>query len=112
MMLKRLKAGFEAWKTKRQQAEQIKPDAFKRLAAELVELAVVARRVYPESEAFQAKLLRIEDEMNQLEAMTAKPEFRKLSATKLMELRESLLASKDQLMETVSSGAPPTNLPQ
>lgn len=88
------------------------PKAFRDLSRELRELAEIASRVWPEESSFQTKIKNIREEMDQLDELTAKPEFRLLPLKKRLELRESLLHSKTQLMDTVSTAPPPTTRPQ
>jgi len=89
-----------------------RPRAFHDLSRELRELAEIASRVWPEEPSFQTKIKSIQDEMDQLDELTAKPEFRLLPLKKRLELRASLLHSKTQLMDTVSTAPPPTTRPQ
>jgi predicted nuclease with TOPRIM domain len=88
------------------------PKAFRDLSRELRELAEIASRVWPEEESFQNRIRGIREEMDQLDELTSKPEFRLLPLKKRLELRESLLHSKTQLMDTVSTAPPPTMRPQ
>jgi len=91
---------------------QIDPQAFQSLAVELQELARIAERLWPEEEQFRQRIKRIKDEMSQLDALISKPEFRRLSTEKRMELRRSLLQSKAQLLETMHKAPSPTSLKQ
>jgi predicted nuclease with TOPRIM domain len=88
------------------------PRAFQDLSRELRELAEIASRVWPEESSFQTKIKNIRDEVDQLDELTTKPEFRLLPLKRRMELRASLLHSKTQLMDTVSTAPPPTTRPQ
>jgi len=98
--------------TRRKLARDIHPDTFRKLASELAELAEIAARVSPEEAAMQQKAGRIRREMDELLLMTRRPEFRRLTEEKRLELRESLLSSKDQLLKTVSDAPAPTLLRQ
>lgn len=98
--------------SRRRQARETHPRAFRDLARELRELAEVASRVWPEEPSFQRKIVNIREEMDQLDELASKPEFRLLPLKKRLELRESLLVSKTQLMDTVSTAPPPTTRPQ
>ncbi|MFP5223523.1 MAG: hypothetical protein ACLGSA_14625 [Acidobacteriota bacterium] len=97
---------------RRRVARETAPKAFQDLSRELRELAEIATRVWPQEATFQDKIRSIRDEMDQLDELTAKPEFRLLPLKKRLELRESLLHSKTQLMDTVSTAPPPTMRPQ
>jgi hypothetical protein len=98
--------------TRRRVVRDTGPQAFQTLSREMRELAAIARRVWPEEPSFQSRIKSIQEEMDQLDELTAKPEFRLLSLQKRVELRESLLTSKTQLMDTVSTAPPPTTRPQ
>lgn len=93
-------------------ARETDPKAFQDLSREVRELAEIAARVWPREPSFQQKVHNIREEMDQLDELTAKPEFRRLSLSKRAQLRESLLQSKTQLMDTVSTAPPPTSRPQ
>lgn len=97
---------------RRRAQREAAPQAFHDLARELRELAEIASRVWPEEEAFQNRIRSIREEMDQLDELTSKPEFRLLPLKKRLELRESLINSKTQLMDTVSTAPPPTTRPQ
>jgi hypothetical protein len=77
-----------------------------------VELADIAARIRPDEHAFQLRVKRIKREMDDLARMTGRPEFRMLPQKKRLELRESLLSSRDQLLKTVSDAPVPTTLRQ
>ncbi|GFK94647.1 hypothetical protein NNJEOMEG_02494 [Fundidesulfovibrio magnetotacticus] len=96
----------------RRQARDTAPAAFLDLSREMRELAEIAARVWPEEPAFQERVRGIREEMDQLDQLTAKPEFRMLPLKKRLELRESLIHSKTQLMDTVSTAPSPTSRPQ
>ncbi len=98
--------------TRRRQYRDTNQKAFQDLSRELRELAEIAARVWPEETVFQNRINNIREEMDQLDELTSKPEFRLLSLKKRLELRESLLHSKTQLMDTVSTAPPPTTRPQ
>lgn len=64
--------------------------------------------MWPKQHQFHAKIKRIQSEMEQLDRLASKPEFKRLSAQKRLQLRESLLQSKEQLIETVQTAPSPT----
>ena len=97
---------------RRRVSQETGPQAFQDLSRELRELAEIASRVWPEEPSFQTRIQNIREEMDQLDELTAKPEFRLLPLKKRLELRESLLHSKTQLMDTVSTAPAPTTRPQ
>jgi len=90
----------------------VEPEAFAGLSRELRDLARIAAGLWPDEPAFQNRVKRIQDEMNQLDAMASRPEFLGISPEKRLELRQSLISSRDQLMETVRRAEPPTTTTQ
>jgi hypothetical protein len=97
-----LRAKWRALAAWRRMARDIHPDTFRSMAGELVDLAELASKVRPEEQAFQLKARRIRQEMAELARMTERPEFRMLPSKKRLELRESLLSSREQLLQTLS----------
>lgn len=111
-MLTWLKRNWNKLLRQHHMARETNPEAFRNLSREVRELAGIAARVWPQEPSFQQKILNIREEMDQLDELTGKPEFRLLPLSKRVELRESLLLSKTQLMDTVSTAPPPTTRPQ
>lgn len=107
-----LSRGIQKVFSQRRMHRETNPKAFRDLSRELRELAEVASRVWPDQKSFQNRINNIREEMDQLDELTSKPEFRLLPLKKRLELRESLLHSKTQLMDTVSTAPPPTTRPQ
>ena len=111
-MLAWLRTNIRTFLEKRRLAREIHPDAFRSMASELVDLAELASRVRPEEQSFQLKARRIRQEMQELTRMTSRPEFRMLPSKKRLELRESLLSSREQLLQTLSDAPPATTTRQ
>ncbi len=109
MMLEWLTARLEALRDRRRRAREIRPQAFRMLAAELQELAGLALRLTPRHHKFYNKIKRIQREMDHLNTLVSKPEFKRLSPQKRRELRESLIQSREQLIETVKTAPAPTS---
>jgi len=82
------------------------------MASELVDLAELASKIRPDEQAFQLKTRRIRQEMQELTRMTKRPEFRMLPSKKRLELRESLLTSREQLLQTLSDAPVATTIRQ
>lgn len=100
------------WKKMQAQSRlrrEVSPDSFRATTEELRDLAALAGRLWPSDHEFQRRIRRIVDEMEQLDQLTSKREFNNLTLEKRMELKESLLESRKQLMETVQSAPPPTD---
>jgi len=111
-MWKKIKAGWRAYKERRRISEEIGQKTFLKLSGELLELADTASKLWPQEPRFQARITRLKDEMRQLETLAAKPEFKRLSQKKRLELRQSLIYSKQQLLETMRSAPSPTTILQ
>jgi len=111
-MWKKIKAKWREYKERRRISSEIGQKTFLRLSGELMELADTASKLWPQEPKFQARITRLKDEMRQLELLAAKPEFRRLPQKKRLELRQSLIQSKQQLLETVRSAPSPTTLLQ
>lgn len=108
-MLAWLRAMLAQRRDKKRLDKEINPESFRHLSLELRELASLAERLLPRDHEFYIKLKRIQSEMRQLEDLAAKPEFRRLSPEKRLELKKSLIQSRDQLMETVQTAPSPTD---
>lgn len=98
----------QEYKDRKRFAREIDPEAFRVLAGELRDLACIAERLWPRQHKFQAKIKRIQTEMEQLDRLASQPEFKRLSAKKRLQLRQSLIQSREQLMETVQTAPSPT----
>ncbi|MBU1002059.1 MAG: hypothetical protein KKE73_06015 [Proteobacteria bacterium] len=107
-MINRLLGYWRRWRDARQLEKHISPRVFVELSAELKELARTASKVRHNEPDFQARVTRIQKEMNQLGELASKPEFKRLSPAKRLELRKSLLLSKAQLLESMHNAEPPT----
>jgi predicted nuclease with TOPRIM domain len=75
----------------------------------MLELARMARRVWPEDQKFQAQLRRIELEMHQLQEMSSKRRFRSLSQQRLQELKNNLENSRQMIIHSLETVPPPTD---
>ncbi|GAB6175871.1 hypothetical protein JCM16814_07620 [Desulfobaculum senezii] len=107
-MIKKFKQRIRETIQARRRAKEIDPKSFLELSAELLELADAASKLWHSEPRFQTRLRRIREEMAQLEDLASKPEFKRLSPQKRLELRESLLSSRDQLLESLNSAPSPT----
>lgn len=103
-----LRRTLDALRERRQLDRELTAESFRDLARELRELAGLCRALWPRQHAFQERIKRIMDEMEQLDRLAATPQFRRLSSQKRLEIRKSLLHSRNQLMETVQNAPAPT----
>lgn len=109
-MLGWLKAAWRALGERKRVSREISSRAFKEMARELSELAVMAGLIGqagPLGDEFQARLRRIKAEMDQLCILAGRPEFRRLSRKRRLLLRRSLLQSRKKLLETVQNAPAP-----
>jgi len=82
------------------------------MAREITDLADACSQVCsPESELLQ-RVERIKGEMEQLTELTHQPEFKKLSVQRKMELRQSLIQSREQILDSMQATPSPTKLIQ
>lgn len=106
--MKWLKDKIEYWKEQRKLARQIQPGNFKAMAHEIRDLAVLASQLSPNSKDMSTLIRNILSEMERLADLADRPEFRKLSTGKKLLLRQGLLESKEQLLESIESAPSPT----
>jgi hypothetical protein len=111
-MLAWLRRKWRDYQDGRRLARQIDPETFRNMACELRELAQVAGQLWPDEEKFQEKLKRIRTDMEQVDRLASRPEFKRLSPQKRMQLRDSLVQSREQLLETVQTAPSPTTMLQ
>lgn len=93
-------------------AKEITPRSFRSMAREISELADACSQVCSPESDMLTKVERIKREMVQLTELTHQPEFRKLSVQRKLELRQSLLQSKEQILESMQDSPSPTKLIQ
>jgi hypothetical protein len=55
---------------------------------------------------------RIKSDMDQLEALAARPEFKRLPAERRLEIKKSLVDSRRQLLDSMYQAPPPTTMLQ
>jgi len=99
---------IDSLRDRRRLERELTAESFRDLARELRDLAGVCHALWPRQHAFQDRIKRIMDEMEQLDRLVATPQFRRLSPQKRLELKKSLLQSRSQLMETVQNAPAPT----
>ncbi|WP_419787537.1 hypothetical protein [Pseudodesulfovibrio sp.] len=111
-MFEWLKKQKDTWQAKRKLARQINPRQFKQMAEEIRDLALLAAQLSPDGKDIRQLIRNIITEMDRLSEMVDKPEFRKLSIGKRLLLRQGLLESREQLMESIESAPAPTQTMQ
>ncbi|MEF2229957.1 MAG: hypothetical protein V3571_03430 [Pseudodesulfovibrio sp.] len=111
-MVKWIKEKVEAWKERRKLEQQIDPHQFKRMAEEIRDLALLAAQLGPRGKDIQQLIRNILIEMERLSRLADQPEFRRLSTGKRLMLRQGLLESREQLLESIESAPAPTQTMQ
>ncbi|WP_285906261.1 hypothetical protein [Pseudodesulfovibrio pelocollis] len=99
---------IEAWRARRRLAREIDPRAIQRMAREIRDLAMLAAHLGPRGKDVRALIRNILAEMDRLTELTDRPEFRRLSPGKRLLLRQGLLESREQLLESIESTPSPT----
>lgn len=99
---------WEQYKARRALAREVSPKNIRAMAEEVGELARLAAQVSASTPDMLALTDRIQSEMKNLEELAAKPEFRRLSTGKRILLRQGLLQSKEQLLESIDKAPSPT----
>lgn len=89
-------------------SREIDPRSFLELTAELRDLAEAASKLWQQEPEFQARVQRIRSDMDQLEALATRPEFKRLPAERRLEIKKSLVDSRQQLLDSMYQAPPPT----
>ena len=91
----------------------VDPRAIRELALEIRELARTAEQVCTGNEPERMDRIRnIQKDMDRLDGLTAQSEFKHLSTGKRLLLRQSLLQSRDQLVESLHHAPTATEIIQ
>lgn len=99
---------IDTWRARRKLDREIDPRAIKRMAQEIRDLAMLAAQLGPRGKDIRALIRNIITEMDRLTELADKPEFRRLSPGKRLLLRQGLLESREQLLESIESTPSPT----
>jgi hypothetical protein len=102
------KRKVETYKAQRRLARQTDPRAFKRMAMEIRDLALLASQLNPRERDIHKLIRSVIVEMERLSELADRPEFRKLSTGKKLLLRQGLQESREQLLESIESAPSPT----
>ncbi|ABB37916.1 hypothetical protein Dde_1115 [Oleidesulfovibrio alaskensis G20] len=108
-MFRRIKRFFSEMQQRRRYADRIAPNTIGRLAAELRGLTELAVRTGPRHAVPYERIQRIQAEMDQLLDLVGRPEFNRLSVQRRLELHDSLLQSRELLIESVQTTPAPTD---
>lgn len=108
-MFERFKQYLNSLFKRRAEKKQIHVREFRRISRELIYLSEIAARLNPEQNQTMDRLNRIRVEMDRLNKLVESRDFHKIPAHTKMELRQSLLVSREQLVETIHHAPAPTN---
>lgn len=100
------------WRTWRKLSAEADPKNILALTREIREMALLAARVCPDQEAPQSRIQSILDETVRLDTMARRPEFKRLPPGRRILLRQGLLKSREQLLESIQAAPTPTRLLQ
>ena len=100
---------IETLKAQRKLAKQINPRNFKEMAIEIRDLAILASQLSPRDKDIRKLIRNVLSEMDRLSELADRPEFRKLSTGKKILLRQGLLESREQLLESIGSAPSATD---
>jgi predicted nuclease with TOPRIM domain len=111
-MFARLKKAWINLQNQRSVARQTDPKTLLELSHEVRALAEAVNRFWVDEPQFRDRLRKVEQEMQILEEIIRRPNFRLVSSEKRLQLRESLLESREHLLEAVKEAPTASNLPQ
>ncbi len=108
-MLQRIKSFFRNLLQKRKQKRQLHAREFRKMAQEMIYLAEIAAKINSDQKHTMEKLYKIKTEMDSLTKLVDSKDFMKIHPSAKLELRENLLTSREQLVETIHHSPSPTN---
>lgn len=88
--------------------DKISSDTIRTLAMELRGLTDLAERLSPAEATKRARIKRIRAEVSQLTDLTQTIEFHRLPAQRRLELHDSLILSKEQILDSMKTAPVPT----
>lgn len=108
----KIKLYFKTILQRLQKKRQVRACEFRKIAEEVAYLSEIAIRINPEQNQAMERLGRIKDEMSSLTKLVDSSDFIKIPQETKLELRQSLLASREQLVDTIHQAPPPTDMVQ
>lgn len=111
-MFQWLKKAWKRFQEYRVLARQADPRALRELSREVKDLAEAVSRFWSDEPQFRDRLRAIQKEMQTLEEVLERPNFRLISPEKRLQLRESLIESREHLLEAVKKAPTASDLPQ
>ncbi len=111
-MLTWLKKRWSSYKEYHEVSKQTKPEALLDLSREVRALAEAVNRFWVNEPKYRDRFQKIEQEMQILEEIIERPNFRLVSPEKRLQLRENLIESREHLLEAVKEAPTASSLPQ
>ncbi|GAB7024318.1 hypothetical protein [Salidesulfovibrio brasiliensis] len=108
-ILDRIRNWWGQHRARKALSREVSPLGIRTMAEEVGELARLAAQVSASTPELIQLTEQIKDEMEKLENLTAQPEFKKLSTGQRILLRQGLLQSKEQLLQSIDKAASPTH---
>lgn len=93
-------------------SRQTKPEVLLDLSKEIRALAQAVNSFCVNEPKYRDRLLKVEQEMQILEEIIERPNFRLVSPEKRLKLRENLIESREYLLEALKEAPTASSLPQ
>ncbi|WP_031386821.1 hypothetical protein [Desulfonatronum thiodismutans] len=111
-MLSWLKQIWSNYRDSQEISKQTKPEALLDLSREVRALAAAVNRFCVNEPRLRTRLMKVEREMQMLEEIIERPNFRLVTPEKRLQLRENLIESREHLLEAVKEAPTASSLPQ
>jgi chromosome condensin MukBEF ATPase and DNA-binding subunit MukB len=111
-MLSWLKQIWTYYRDSQEVSKQTKPEALLGLSREVRALAAAVNRFCVNEPQLRTRLKKVEQEMQMLEEIIGRPNFRLVTPEKRLQLRENLIESREHLLEAVKEAPTASSLPQ
>ncbi len=93
-------------------SRQTRPEALLDLSREVRALAAAVNRFCVNEPQLRTRLKKVEREMQMLEEIIERPNFRLVTPEKRLQLRENLIESREHLLKAVKEAPTASSLPQ
>lgn len=107
-----LRKAWNSFADQRNVARETNPEALSELSREVRDLARAVDHFWVEEPRFRDRLRMIEQEMLLLEEVIRRPSFRCVSREKRLQIRKSLIESREHLLGAIKEAPTASSLPQ
>ncbi|TVQ97728.1 MAG: hypothetical protein EA399_12625 [Desulfovibrionales bacterium] len=107
-----VKQRWAQYRERQEIAKQTNPEALMDLSREVRALAEVVNQFCVNEPKYRDRMRKVEYEMQVLEEIIERPNFRLVSPEKRLQLRENLIESREHLLEAVKEAPTASSLPQ